>query len=93
MKFLAGAVLTAVLLGAGPAFADRDHDHGRGHGHDKHYWKHQKHAYKHYGPPPHVVYRYHEPRVVHHYYEPVPVYYRPSPGIHVMLPNIYIPLR
>lgn len=90
MKILTGAVLSAVLLGAGPAFADRGHGHG-----PKHHWKHERHAYQYYGPPRHVVvHRYAPPpRVVHHYYEPAPVYYRPSAGIHVVLPNIYIPLN
>ena len=103
MKLLTGAVLSAALLATTPAFAGRDRDrddddHDRGH--DKHYWKHQKKACKHYGPPQYVV-----RRDVHHYYayQPEPVYYapvyapepvyRPSPGIHVTLPNIYIPLR
>jgi len=94
MKFLTGAILSAVLLGAGPAFADRGHGHGHG---PKHHWKTQKHVYHHYAPPRHVVkhvHRYHPPRVVHHYYEPAPVYYhRPAAGIHVVLPNIYIPLN
>ncbi len=94
MKFLTGAILSAVLLGAGPAFANRGHGHGHG---SKHHWKTQKHVYHHYGPPRHVVkhvYRHRPPRVVHHYYEPAPVYYhRPAAGIHVVLPNIYIPLR
>lgn len=91
MKVLTVAVLSALLLGAGPAFADRGHGYG-----SKHHWKEHKHAYKHYGPPAHVVHhvhRYHPPRVVHHYYEPAPVYYRPAAGIHVVLPNIYIPLN
>ena len=100
MKILTGAVLSAMLLATTPAFAgrdrDRDDDHDRGH--DRRYWKHQKHAYKHYGPPQYVV-----RRDVHHYYayQPEPVYYapayapvyRPSAGIHVVLPNLYFPLR
>lgn len=100
MKLLTGAVLSAALLATTPAFAGRDRDDDHGRGHDKHYWKHQKHAYKHYGPPAYVV-----RRDVHHYYayQPEPVYYapayvpapvyRPSAGIHVVLPNLYIPLR
>ncbi len=95
MKFLTGAVLSAVLLGAGPAFADRGH----GHGHDKHHWKHSKH-FQHHAPPRYVV-----RRDVYHYYQPAPRYYapahvyapapvyRPSAGIHVVLPNLYIPLH
>ncbi len=100
MKLLTTAVLSTMLFAAGPALADRDDD--RGHG--KHHWKQSKHYDKHHGhyAPPRYVVR----RDVHHYYEPTyyapsyyePVYapapvYRPSAGIHVVLPNIYIPLR
>lgn len=96
MRLLTGAVLSAALLATTPAFAghDRDDDHDRGH--DKHYWKHQKQAYKRYGPPEYVVrrdvYHYYEPTYYAPAYAPVPVY-RPSAGIHVVLPNLYIPLR
>lgn len=97
MKLLTTAVLSAMLFAAGPALADRGHDrgHGHGHGNDKHHWKQSRH-FHHYAPPRYVV-----RRDVHHYYPqtyyapayaPVPVY-RPSAGIHVVLPNIYIPLR
>lgn len=104
MKLLTGAVLSAMLFAAGPAFADRDDDRGHRHGNDRHHWKQSKHYDKHhsyYAPPRYVV-----RREVHHYYRPEPRYYyepahvyapapvyRPSAGIHVMLPNIYIPLR
>ncbi len=105
MKLLTGAVLSAMLFAAGPALADRGDD--RGHG--KHHWKHSKHYDKHYdkhhsyyAPPRYVVRRdvhhyYHRP-APRYYYEPAHVYapapvYRPSAGIHVTLPNIYIPLR
>jgi hypothetical protein len=91
MKFLTTAVLSTMLFAAGPALADRGHDRG----HDKHHWKQSQHFDKHHGhyAPPRYVVR----RDVHHYYPqtyyaPVPVY-RPSAGIHVVLPNIYIPLR
>ncbi len=93
-KLLTSAVVSAaMLLTAGPALADRGHD--RGYGHDKHHWKQSRH-FHHHAPPRYVV-----RRDVHHYYAPsyyapayapVPVY-RPSAGIHVVLPNIYIPLR
>lgn len=93
MKTITGAVLTAVLLAATPALADRD---GRGHRGHGHHWKHDRHAY-HYGPPRHVVkHVYYPPRVVHHYYEPAPVYYAPPApafGVHISLPGIYIPIR
>jgi len=95
MKLLTAAVLSAMLFAAGPALADRGH----GHGHGKHHWKESRH-FHHHAPPRYVV-----RRDVHHYYQPAPRYYapayayapapvyRPSAGIHVVLPNIYIPLR
>jgi hypothetical protein len=92
MKLLTTAVLSTMLFAAGPALADRGHDRGHGHGHDKHHWKQSQHF--HHAPPRYVV-----RRDVHHYYQPAPRYYAPAhayapvPGIHVMLPNIYIPLR
>lgn len=91
MKLLTTAVLSTMLFAAGPALADHGHDRG----HDKHYWKESRH-FHHHAPPRYVV-----RRDVHHYYAPsyyapayapVPVY-RPSAGIHVVLPNLYIPLR
>ncbi len=93
MKLMTGAVLAAVMLAAAPAWADRGGDHGRGHGygHGHKHWKHARHYHPHYGPP-RVVYR----EVVRHhsYHAPAPVYYAPpAAGIHVVLPNIYIPIR
>ncbi|MEY4598403.1 MAG: hypothetical protein RLZZ445_1200 [Pseudomonadota bacterium] len=96
MKRMTGAVLAAVMLAAAPAWADRDDDrgrgHGHGHGHEHKHWKDARHYHPHYAPP-RVVYR----EVVRHhaYYAPAPVYYAPRPaaGIHVVLPNIYIPIR
>ncbi len=99
MKFLTGAVISAVLLAAAPAYADRGDGYGHGRGHDRHHWKHahkyKHHGYKHHGyyhHPPHRVVR----REVHHYYQsyrPAPVYYAPSApvGISVVLPSIFIP--
>ena len=91
MKLMTAAVLTAVMLAAAPAWADRGDKHGRGHGygHGHKHWKEARHYHPHYAPPRHVV-----RREVVHYYEPAPVYYAPQPvGIHVILPNIYIPIR
>lgn len=105
MKLLTGAVLSAVLFAAGPALADRGDD--RGHG--KQHWKQSQHFdnYRGYrGPPRYVVRRdvHHYYRPEPQYYAPAyapvyaPVYapapvYRPSAGIHITLPNLYIPLR
>ena len=71
-------LLSGSALGAAaPAFADQGYGHG---------YRHHRHG----GPV------YYGPRVV---YAPAPVYYaqpsyvQPSAGIHIMLPNIYIPIR
>jgi len=94
MKLLTGAVISAVLLAASPAYADRDDHNNRGH--DRYY---DKHAYKHhYKKQKHHVVR----RDVYHYYESAPVYYAPEPvyhtrpapfGVSVILPSIFIPIR
>jgi hypothetical protein len=100
MKFLTGAVLSAMLFAAGPAMADRGDDRGHGHKQWKHTQHFDKHRGHHYAPPRYVV-----RRDVHHYYQPAPRYYapahvyapapvyRPSAGIHITLPNFYIPLH
>lgn len=80
-KLISGLVAAALCM-AVPAWADGGHGHG--------HWKHGKHWHKH-----HVQERY----VVREYYCPVPVYPRavypvypaPAPGIHVVVPNIFIP--
>lgn len=89
LKLLTGIVAAAVLGAATPALADRGHGHG--------HWKKQHHG---------KYYRDYEERVYHYYsYSPPPVrvyerrydyvytYAPPAPGIHVVLPNVYIPLR
>lgn len=88
MKLLTGAVLSAVLLAASPAFADRG---GDGYGHDRHHWKQSHHSHKHHRGPRHVV-----REEVHHYYAyapaPAPAYSSPpSAGIHVVIPDVFIP--
>ena len=97
-KVLAGLATVGALLLAAPAWADRGHGHG--HGHWKHghgHWKHDYGHRHHFHGRPHTV--------VRHYYAPAPVYPvpvyaapvyaapAPAPGIHVVLPNIFIPLR
>jgi hypothetical protein len=88
MKILTGTVLSAVLLAATPAFADRGNDRGFDrHGHRFH--KQQRYVVRHvYHAPPRYV-------VQHHVYRPAPAYYAyaPAAGIHVVLPNIFIPLN
>ena len=95
MKLLTGTVLATAMFAAMPAYADRG-EYDRGHGRDKHHWKHAYRGHQYYEPP-RVGYR----EVVRHhsYYAPAPVYYaqpyyaQPSAGIHITLPNIYIPIR
>ena len=93
MKTILAAVVTALALGVSPAWA------GGGHGHGKHASKHMKKAHKHWAK--HHDRHVEEHVIVHQYYEPAPrvVYQRvvvappaPPPGVHVVMPNIYIPL-
>ena len=80
LKKLIGGLAVATLFLATPAWA-----HG-GHGN----WKHGKHWHKH---------NVHQQYVVREVYRPVPVYPRavypvypaPAPGIHVVVPNVFIP--
>ena len=101
MKSILTMGLAALLIGSAPAWAGDDH---RGHGKhwnkhaEKHWKKQHKHWAKHhrhdthvvYAPPAvvehHVVHR----RVVEHHYA-VPVAAAPAPGVHVVMPNIYVP--
>lgn len=84
-KILIGGLVAAVLLGAGPVWAH--HGHGN--------WKHGKHWRGH---PVHGAYV-HRQYVVREVVRPVPVYPRvaypvypaPAPGIHIVVPNVYIP--
>lgn len=107
MKSVVAAIAVSLMLGSAAAWADNDDGrHGRHAKHwskqaekewkreRKHWEKHQRHAEKHH----HfdrrdVVHHYPVPRVrEHHYYyaEPVAVY-SPPPGVHVVMPNVYIP--
>ena len=86
-KMLIGGLMAAALLGAAPAWAHGGHGHG----------KHAKHWLGH--PGGHYVQRHY---VVREVVRPVPVYPRaaypvypvysaPAAGIHVVLPNVFIP--
>ncbi len=97
MKIITGTVLTAALLAATPAMADRGFNGHRGfdshRGHAQHR-KHARHVHHHYIPQ-HRVVRHH---VFHQQfgYSPAPlVYYtRPAPvGVSIVLPSIHIPIR
>ena len=94
LKLLVGTMAAAVLYAATPALADDDHRRGHGKGQ----WKKQYHGQQ---------YRHHRDyeRHVYHHYPPVRVYRRhydhyyaytyapPPPGVHVVLPNVFIPFR
>jgi hypothetical protein len=97
MGLFKGIIVAAALALASPVWAGGDHGH-RGHhhgGHGHHHgWKHHKHHYqhghRHWQRAPR--YTYYE----RHYYAPPPppVYsYAPAPGVHIVTPHIYIPLR
>ena len=92
MKTLLATITAALLLGVAPAWAG--HGHGHGHGHGKHAEKHWKKAHKHWAKHHRHVDRH---VVVHEYYRPAPVVHHvvvpasPPPGIHVVMPNIYVP--
>lgn len=94
-KLIAGIAAAAALFVATPIWADGGHRHGHGNGHWKHGHGHRHHAHGHH-------FQTHRHTVVRHYYRPAPVYAAPvyaapvyaapAPGVHVVLPNIFIPL-
>jgi hypothetical protein len=87
MKLLISAAMAAMFAAATPAWAH--HENWHDHGYQKH-WNHGKHWRGH---------RAHNERVyVREYVRTVPVYQpvyqsnpAPAPGIHVVVPDIYIP--
>ena len=97
MKVITGAVLTAVLLAATPAMADRGFNGHRGFDSHRGHFKHQghhKHHFRHHHRHPPVVH----PHAMHYYdpWRPAPVVYYPRPapvGVSIVLPSLYIPIR
>ena len=96
MRLLKSMLVVAALAVAGPVWAHGGHGHGKHHGHshgwhgDRHnsHWKHYKHHGRHWrGRDPHYARGY--------YYAPYPAYAYapPAPGVHIVVPNIYIPIR
>lgn len=92
-KLIIGGMAAVAFALATPAMAHGGRGHDNGHWNQERYW--QGHAYG-YG---HAV---RERVVVREYVRPMPVYPRVAypvypayvaPGIHVVLPSIYIPLR
>ena len=93
MRLLKSAFVVAALALASPVWANGGHGHGPKHGHHhgwddrRHHseWKHHRHHGRHV-----------DRRVYYsqqHYYPPYPAYAAPAPGVHIVVPNIYIPLR
>ena len=101
MQLLRSMLAVAALALAGNVWA---HDgHGRGHGHAKHdrhhhgwHDAHDDWKWRHHGHYRHHVQR-HRPAYYGYYYAPPPypayAYAAPAPGVHIVVPDIYIPLR
>ena len=91
MRLLKSALVVAALAFAAPVWAHGGHGHH--HGWDKHrhhsHWR-DHHHHRHHGWRDHPRSYYYTER---YYYPPYPVYAAPAPGIHIVTPNIYIPLR
>jgi len=97
-RIMTGLAAAAALLAATPLWAHDGHghgDHGRGHGYGH---------YQHFQPRGYTVVRerwvpapvYAAPVYAPVYAAPVyaaPVYRAPAPGVHIVLPNLFIPLR
>ena len=94
MRLLKSMLIAAALVLAAPAWAHgghgkhnrdhhgwndhRQHSHGKHHGHYRHYPRREFHTNYYYPAPAYPVY---------------PAYAAPAPGVHIVVPNIYIPLR
>ena len=97
MKLLKSAFVVVAIALASPVWAHGGHGHGHGHGH-RHGWHDGRGDFRHH-------HRHHarfvERRVIvspQYYYQPYPVYpapiySAPAPGVHIVVPNIFIPLR
>lgn len=105
MKTLLSACCAGLLLATSPAWADDDDRRGkRWNKHAEKQWKNeqkywakqerQRRQARHFREEVVVQHYYPAPRVSQHYYtyvpRPVPVY-SPPPGVHVVMPNVYIP--
>ena len=90
MRILKAALAAATLALAAPVWAHGGHDrHGHRH-HAKHHHHHHHSEWRYYGRPHHR----HYVRRDYVYYAPAyPVYASPPPGVHIVMPNVYIPLR
>jgi len=96
MRILRSAIAIATVFAAvglaAPAWAHGDgHRHGKRHYGHPHGWdNHRHHSHRGY-------HRHYRPRVYSNYYyhapPPVYAYPAPAPGVHIVVPNLYIPLR
>ena len=101
------AIAVPLMLGSASASADPWKDesgHGRHAKHwtkhaekewkheRKHWDKHRRHAERHHYRRDVVVRHYPAPRVTEHYYYAAPARaYAPAPGVHIVMPDVYIP--
>ena len=103
MDLLKGILVAGALALAGPVWADgghgrdRDRDHRGWRGHDRApAWGHYQHRHRHWDRAPRSSYyggrNYYSP---YGYAAPYSSYgyAAPAPGIHIVTPDIYIPLR
>jgi hypothetical protein len=96
MRFLKSLFVVAALSLTGPVWAHGGHGHGHGQKHHK--WHHQGHhsEWRHDRHHAHGWRGRHDPYYAsRYYYAPYPPYGYAvaAPGVHVVVPNIYIPLR
>ena len=89
MRLLKGALVALALAFAAPVWAHGGHGHHHGwhKHHEHHHWRHHGH-HRHHGWQPGYYYSSRQ-----YYYPAYPVYAAPAPGVHIVVPNIYIPLR
>ena len=97
MRLLRSMLVVAALGLAGPVWAAGGHGHGHdGFRHDRHGHRHHSH-WKHHGHYAHAWrYHYYDPYYYSaYYYPPYPRYGYAvaAPGVHIVVPNVYIPLR
>ena len=94
MQLLKSVLVAAALVLAAPAWAKGGHGH-RGHHGDHYGWQDHRHhsKWKHHR---HHRHHFRDEVRTQYYYAPYPVYpayAAPAPGVHIVVPNIYIPLR
>ena len=94
MRLFKSALVVAALAFAAPVWAHGGH--GKHHGGDNHrhgsHWRDQQH-HRHHGHHRQHHRHYYSQYYSQPYYAPYPVYAAPAPGVHIVVPNIYIPLR